>query len=175
MVDTDNEVGVVEPLNRLKEIFNNTIELPYKDKIKEIQDYFFSIADGKNIVGDGTEIIHNEIAPLKHIFADQIYVRQMEMKQGLLIFGAIHKHLHVWFLLTGHLTIATGESVEDYEAPCYIVSKPGTQRILYANEDSIFVNIHKNPTNTEDIRELENEIVALNGEDYEEYVKQQKI
>ena len=74
--------------------------------------------------------------------------------------------------MTGHLTIGTKETVEDYIAPCYVISQPGTQRAIYANEDSIFVNIHKNPTNTQDIRELEKEIVALNREEYEEYINE---
>ena len=146
-----------------------------EEKIEILKNILIENENGIDTVGNGTEIIHHEIAPLKHSFADQVYIRQMEMKQGTLIIGAIHKHLHVWFLLTGHLTVATKESVEDYVAPCYVVSKPGTQRVLYANEDSIFVNIHKNPTNTENISELEKEIVALNKEDYEIYVKQEKI
>ena len=58
MVDTDDEVELVEPLNKLQEIFNNTIKLPYKEQVKEIEDYFISIADGENIVGNGKELTY---------------------------------------------------------------------------------------------------------------------
>ena len=96
------------------------------------------------------------------------------MKQGGVVVGAIHKHLHVWFLLTGHVTIATEDTTEDYIAPCYVVSTPGVKRVILANENSIFVNIHKNPSNTKDLNVLEKEIVALNYKEYEEYINKKQ-
>ena len=54
------------------------------------------------------------------------------------------------------------------------MSKPGVQRAVYANEDSIVVNIHKNPTNNKNIEELEKELVSLNMKDYEKYINKQK-
>jgi quercetin dioxygenase-like cupin family protein len=116
----------------------------------------------------------SELFPLKHTFADGIYVRQMGMNKGSIVVGAIHKHLHVWFLLTGNISVATEDTVEDYVAPCYVVSTPGTKRVIHANEDCIFVNIHKNPTNTQDISQLEKDIVARDFKEYEEYIKQNK-
>ena len=92
------------------------------------------------------------------------------MKAGSAVIGAIHNHLHVWFLLTGRLAVATEELVEEYIAPCYVLATPGSKRVIYAMEDSIFVNIHKNPTNTQNIEELENEIVSKNFKQYEEYI-----
>ena len=41
-------------------------------------------------------------------------------------------------------------------------------------EDSIFVNIHKNPENIKDIKKLEQEIVSLTFEDYEKYINKNK-
>ena len=96
------------------------------------------------------------------------------MGMGTVVVGAIHKHLHVWFLLTGHISVVTEDSKEDYIAPCYVVAKPGTKRVIYANEDSIFVNIHKNPTNSQDIEWLEKEIVVKTREEYEDYINKNK-
>tara|TARA_Y100001972_G_C7609465_1_gene305499 strand:- start:436 stop:888 length:453 start_codon:yes stop_codon:yes gene_type:complete len=126
---------------------------------------------GVNVYGNGNAIIENDLFPLKHIFADQIYLRQLTIKKGMVMVGAIHNHLHIFFLLKGHLTLSTKDTVEDYEAPCYVVSKPGIQRAVYANEDSIVVNIHKNPTNNKNIKELEKELISLNIEEYEKYIK----
>ena len=39
------------------------------------------------------------------------------------------------------------------------------KRVIYAAEDSIFVNIHKNPTNTQDLDKLEAEIVSKSYEE----------
>ena len=128
------------------------------------------IKSSDKIVGDGTGVIHDNIVPLKHSFADQLYIRQMEMKKGTMVIGAVHNHKHVWFLLTGHLTISDNKEVQDYQSPCYVISDAGTQRAIYANKDSIFVNIHKNPSNTENIEELEKEIVSITKKDFNNYI-----
>tara|TARA_R110000737_G_scaffold266163_1_gene273799 strand:- start:648 stop:1115 length:468 start_codon:yes stop_codon:yes gene_type:complete len=141
-----------------------------RDKVIELENSLISVADEVSI------ITHQDSKPfpLKHTFADGIYVRQMGMDKGSSVIGAIHNHEHVWFLLTGHISVATEDVVEDYIAPCYVVSTPGTKRVIYANEDSIFVNIHKNPSNTRDIEELENKIVSRNYEEYEKYINKKK-
>tara|TARA_R110002020_G_scaffold185207_1_gene382725 strand:- start:83 stop:568 length:486 start_codon:yes stop_codon:yes gene_type:complete len=154
---------------------NNKISINSREKILNLENSLISQADGINIEGTGKEIMtDSKIAPIKHAFADQVYIRQMDMKKGSAVVGAIHKHLHVWFLLTGHITVATEDTTEDYIAPCYTVSTPGAKRVILANEDSVFVNIHKNPSNTEDIDKLEKDIVALNYEEYKEYINKNK-
>ena len=153
--------------NKLKKNESDEIVVSSREKILKLQQYLVDKADEENIVT--TQDSH--LFPLKHTFADGIYVRQMSMGVGTLVVGAIHKHLHVWFLLQGHISVATEDNIEDYIAPCYVVSSPGVKRVIYANEDSIFVNVHKNPTNSQDIDYLEKEIVAQTYEEYEEYIK----
>jgi len=151
------------------------ISVNSRKKILELENAMINIADGVSVEGDGKSIVRDgKISPIKHAFADGVYIRQMDMVKDTVVVGAIHKHLHVWFLLTGHVTIATEDVTEDYIAPCYVVSTPGVKRVILANEDSIFVNIHKNPSNTRDLDELEKEIVALNYEEYEEYINKNK-
>ena len=151
------------------------ISVNSREKILKLEKSMINIADGINVEGDGKHVVtESKIAPIKHTFADGIYVRQMDMKQGGVVVGAIHKHLHVWFLLTGHVTIATEDTTEDYIAPCYVVSTPGVKRVILANENSIFVNIHKNPSNTKNLDVLEKEIVALNYKEYEEYINKKQ-
>ena len=153
----------------------NEVSKNSRNKILKLESDLIKIADGVNVEGDGEHIVtDSKIAPIKHAFADGIYIRQMDMVKDTIVVGAIHKHLHVWFLLTGHVTVATEDTTEDYIAPCYVVSTPGVKRVILANEDSTFVNIHKNPSNTQDIDELEKEIVALNYEEYEEYINKNK-
>ena len=150
------------------------ITLSKREEIQALQDMLISKADGKNIEGNGKNIIHSKNFPLKHTFADGIYVRQMDMKADSLVVGAIHNHLHVWFLLTGHLAVSTEDVIEEFLAPCYVVASPGSKRVIYAMEDSIFVNIHKNPENIKDIEKLEKEIVSLTFEEYEKYINKNK-
>jgi len=152
-----------------KEVKKNKSKLlvTNKEKVLELEKALIDIADGEMIVTEHD----TKVFPLKHTFADGIYVRQMSMEEGSCVIGAIHNHLHVWFLLTGCISVATEDVIEDYIAPCYVVATPGTKRVIYANEDSIFVNIHKNPNNNKNIEELEKEIVSASYEEYEEYIK----
>ena len=150
------------------------ITLSNREEIQGLQNLLISNADGDNIEGDGNHIVHSDNFPLKHTFADGIYVRQMDMKAGSAVVGAIHNHLHVWFLLTGRLNVATEESIEEFISPCYVLASPGSKRVIYAVEDSIFVNIHKNPKNIKDIEILEKEIVSLTFEEYEKYINKNK-
>ena len=150
------------------------ITLSKREEIQALQELLISNADGENIEGDGKNIIHSKNFPLKHTFADGIYIRQMDMEAGSVVIGAIHNHLHVWFLLTGHLAVATEDSIEEFIAPCYVLAKPGSKRVIYAMEESIFVNVHKNPNNIKDIKKLEDEIVSLTFEEYKEYINKNK-
>ena len=150
------------------------ITLKKRGEIQALQDLLVYNADGVNIEGDGKSIVHSDNFPLKHTFADGIYIRQMDMQVGSVIVGAIHNHLHAWFLLTGHLAVVTEDTTEEFVSPCYVLATPGSKRVIYALEDSIFVNIHKNPDNIKDIKKLEDEIVSLTFEDYEKYINKNR-
>ena len=141
-----------------------------RKKIIDIEQTLINLADNKNIIADNGNIVYHDKFKYKHTFADGVYVRQMTIAKDEIVIGAIHKHLHVWVLLSGHITVLTEDNIEEYKAPHTVLSTPGVKRIIYGNEESIFTNIHKNPSNTKDVRELEKQIVALNYEEYEEYI-----
>ena len=144
-----------------------------KQELIDIEKTLISLSNDKNIIADNGNIVYHDKFKYKHTFADGVYIRQMTIAKDEMIIGAIHKHLHVWFLLSGHITVLTEGKLEEYKAPCTVLSEPGVKRVIYGNEESIFTNVHKNPTNTEDIKELEKQIVALNHEEYEEYINSQ--
>jgi len=129
------------------------------------------VSDDVSILYDNGNIIKCDEIPITHNFADQIYLRQMNMSKDQFVMGAFHNHKHIWFLMTGRVSIKSNDEVVEHIAPCYTVSTPGTQRFIYAHEDSIFINIHKNPDNTTDIEKLEKRIVSLNKEEYEQQKK----
>ena len=97
--------------------------------------------DGINIIAgtkDKPIVTDSDKIPIKHLFMDGVYIREMSMLEGTAVIGAIHKQLHMCFLLTGCLTVTDENGTEDYIAPCYVVSTPGVKRVILANEDSIF-------------------------------------
>lgn len=162
--------------NELQKIFDNTPAKSYKDKVKQIEDYFVSVADGIDVVvGNGSELIYPGMWEYKHSFADGVYIREMRMKQGQLGFSAIHKHSYGFFLLSGVLASSKEDGVEEFIAPCYIISPQGAKRIVYAVEDCVITTVHANPTNTKNLKEIEQRNVAFSWEDYEEYLKENKL
>ena len=100
-------------------------------------------------------------------------MREMRMKQGQLGFSAIHKHSYGFFLLSGILASSKEEGIEEFIAPCYIVSPQGAKRIVYAIEDCVIVTVHANPTNTQDLNELAKINVLFDWDEYNEHVKKQ--
>ena len=152
----------------------NELQETKREKILELERALIEIADGENIIGDGKEIVYHDKFKYKHTFADGIYVREMFISKGETVIGAIHKHLHICILLSGIIRVATEDSVNEYKAPCTVLSGPGIKRVIYAVEDSTFTNVHKNPSNTQDLKQLEKEIVALNYKEYEEYINENK-
>jgi hypothetical protein len=134
--------------------------------IQELQDAIISNNDLEGFYGDGESIPDIPEIPLKHSFADQLYIRQMNLSKGDAVIGAIHNHKHVWFLLIGKVSINNNGEIVDHIAPCYVISEAGSKRVIYAHEDSIFVNVHKNPSNSENIKELEKELVSMNMEEF---------
>ena len=145
----------------------------FKSVVTKLEKDLISIADNKNIIAGTKEkpIVNNsERVPIRHFFMDGVYVREMTMFKNTFVIGAIHKHLHMCFLLKGHISVANEDNIIDYIAPCYIISKPGVKRVLYAKEESVWYNTHKNPSNTQNVEQLEKEIVCISYEEYEKYI-----
>lgn len=118
-----------------------------------------------HIVGD------TPFMPLVHTFSDGMYVRQISIPAGTLLTGKIHKHDHPNFLLQGKVIVVTEEGEETLTAPKSMISKAGTKRALYAVTDLIWTTIHHNPTNTQDLDELEKIVIAPSYAEYDRFIK----
>ena len=150
------------------------IAVDFRSAVTELESNLKSMANGDTIVAgtkDKPIVTDSKLVPIRHFFMDGVYVREMTMYKNTVVIGAIHKHLHMCFLLTGRITVMNEEETVDHIAPCFIISTPGIKRVLYAHEDSIWYNTHKNPSNTDKVGQLENEIVVLTYKEYEEYIK----
>ena len=160
--------------NTLQEKHRAEIAKDFRSAVTALEQNLKTIANGDTIVvgtDDKPILTDSKLVPIRLFFMDGVYVREMTMYKDTLVTGAIHKHLHMCFLLTGKITVVNEEETVDHIAPCFIVSTPGIKRVLYAHEDSIWYNTHKNPSDTEDVEELERDIVAISYKEYEEYIK----
>lgn len=127
-----------------------TTALSRRNKITEFAEKFEKLPGVKK--GDMEE------CPLKHKFADGIYVREIFIPKGMLIVSKIHKHSHPNFLLKGRISVYTEELGEELlVAPLSIISPAGTRRVLYTHEDTVWITVHK--TDKKDLGEIEKEII----------------
>jgi hypothetical protein len=140
--------------------------LAKKEFINKVEDLQESMLNSNSeLIAKG----NSDMFPLKHTFAEGIYVREMFMQAGGLVIGKVHKNDHIWFLLYGELEIATENGTELFIGPCYVKSPAGTKRVLHAITDSVFVNVFPNPNNITDIEELENNLTCTYYSNYEKY------
>jgi hypothetical protein len=109
----------------------------------------------------------NDYCPLKHTFADGIYVREIFIPKDTVLVGKIHKHSHPNFLMKGKVSVFTETGgIEHLEGPLSIISPAGTKRVVYAHEDTIWITVHLNEKNTTNLDELEEEIIAKSYEEF---------
>ena len=94
-------------------------------------------------------------APLNHLFADGIYIRQIFLPAGTVASGGIHRKCHPSFLLTGRVSVYT---VDDggliIDAPKVFIAPAGCKRLVYAHRDTIWCTVHTNPDELRDPDEL---------------------
>ncbi len=98
--------------------------------------------------------------PVHHEFTDGIYTRTCFMKKGELIVGKIHKLEHIVVISCGRAQVASEEfGSKILNGPLVFRSPPGVKRTLLIEEDMIWTTIHPNPTNTRDLKELEEYLI----------------
>ena len=130
------------------------------------------IMDLEDIIKKSDDVMlgDSQLCPLKHSFSEGIYVREITIPEGTVLTGKIHKHRHPNFLLKGEVIVITEEGRETLTAPCSMMSKAGTKRALYAVTELVWTTVHYNPTNTQDLKELEKIVIADTYEDYEKFI-----
>lgn len=89
--------------------------------------------------------------PLNHVFTPGIYVRECFLPKGTLLTSRIHLTEHPFIISAGIVSVWDAvNGVVTLRAPYTGVTQPGTRRILFAHEDTIWSTIHANPDNETD-------------------------
>ncbi len=95
---------------------------------------------------------------LRHFFVEGIYAREFTIKKGQLIIGKIHKTKHINIISVGDISVKTPFGIMRYKAPATFISPIGTQRVVFAHEDTIWTTIH--PATGQDLDNIEDEVIA---------------
>jgi hypothetical protein len=136
MTGLENEV-LAEPV---------TDRLPPRDRILELQDALVPF--------------RIPLPEPEHYFAPGMYGRTLEIPAGMLVVGKTHRHQHLMMVLKGHAVIITEFGRDEVKAGHISVSQPGAKRVVLALEDTLFVTVHHNPSNTEDLEDIEAEHIV---------------
>lgn len=107
-----------------------------------------------------------KIEPVHH-FAKGLYAREIFIPKGTLLTGKIHKHEHLNIISQGEISVLTEHGPQRIKAPCTIVSKPGTKRVGYAHEDTVWTTIHA--TDESDIEKIDEALVVDTYEQYQAF------
>lgn len=94
----------------------------------------------------------------RHYFAKGLYAREITIPKGCLLTGKIHKTEHLNIVSKGKIAVVTEFGQQIIEAPCTLVSQPGTKRAGLALEDTVWTTVHG--TNETDLEKLEAELIA---------------
>lgn len=101
--------------------------------------------------------------PLKHYFSRNLYAREMTIPKDTFVVGKIHKYQSLSIVSKGDISVLSIDGVMRVKAPCTIVASPGTKRLVYAHEETVWTVIHS--TSETDLEKIEAEVIA---KDYSE-------
>jgi len=82
--------------------------------------------------------------PISHFFVDGIYCREMFMPKGSVVTSKIHRSMHPFIVSKGKIGVADNNlDPIIIEAPYFGVTMPGTRRLIYSYEDTVWTTIHR--------------------------------
>ena len=96
---------------------------------------------------------------VEHNFAPGLYGRKAILPRGTLAVGKKHKTTHLSVLAKGSIIVRGVQGMPDHRmvAGDVMVTPAGSQRAVYAEQDSVFVCIHA--TDETDLDRLEDQLI----------------
>lgn len=78
-----------------------------------------------------------------HRFADGLYAREITIPAGTLLVGKVHRTRHLNIVSRGRISVwSANEGVRHITAPFSFVAEPGSQRLGFAHEDTVWTTVH---------------------------------
>jgi hypothetical protein len=110
-------------------------------------------------------------APLRHFFADGVYLRELFMPAGMVGIAMIHKHEHIVHVSYGDFFIVDGETKQRMTGTHTFISPPGAKRNFIVLADTLISTIHKmRDPEDRDIESVENTFFCTTEEAFQEYL-----
>jgi len=97
---------------------------------------------------DDLEIALSQFAPgkskVRHTFLHGMYIREITMPKDELIISMVHNTEHPFYVSKGIVEVrnALDDKPETIVAPYWGITKPGTRRVLFIIEETVWKTIH---------------------------------
>lgn len=112
---------------------------------KEISETRKELTD-KDIDDVETLILENLVLvdmPVKHTFTPNLYSREIFMPAGVVLTSKVHKTEHPFIVLSGRVLVRMPDgNTEAFETGHHGITKPGTRRVLFIEEDCRWITFH---------------------------------
>lgn len=109
----------------------------------------------ESIVGSGLPLAD---FPVVHRFTPGLYSREIFMPAGSVLTSKIHRTEHPFVILKGVVSVWTAdEGTTTLRAPHTGITKPGTRRVLFVHEDTIWITFHAGEEDT--VEAIEDRII----------------
>lgn len=96
--------------------------------------------------------------PVTHHFAPGLYAREVTIPAGALVTGKVHRTRHLNVISAGHIAVYTEDTGwRELRAPSTFLSEPGTRRVGFAFEDTVWTTFH--PTDETDLERIEAAVI----------------
>ena len=122
-----------------------------RQRIMALKDFMISMSSGQIEM------------PVEHILLDGMYARKLFIPKGTILIGKIHKKSCINIVASGDISVMTESGSKRVKAGYTLVSPAGIQKVGYAHEDTIFINVFR--TDETDIEKIENEIACESYDD----------
>lgn len=116
---------------------------------------------GKDVVLNANDLVPSLLdlpqapCPVAHYFGPGVYIREVTIPAGVCAIGRYQKQEHTNIILRGKVAMFTEQgTVKEVSAPSLFVGQPG-QKMGYAIETTVWLNVFANPDNCRDLDELE--------------------
>lgn len=127
-------------------------ELGWTDTFQKLGEMVLDLEDNHGV--------ERAICPLVHRFTPGLYIREILMVAGTFVITAKHLTEHPFVISKGKVRVVEeGKEALILEAPHTGITQPGTQRVIYVLEDTIWTTFHA--TEETDVESIGNAILCL--------------
>ena len=116
----------------------------FSNKVKPVDEFRHDLqALEKVLLGvPGVTLRNDDRTPLTELFAPGLYARKIEIPATYMLVTGIHATEHIAIISKGSCLVATQDGIVQYKAGDTMITKIGTKRAIFVQEDLVWTTVH---------------------------------